>query len=115
MNVTELQALGTPTVHSFEVKAAYWPERGADGYFGLPGGSAGNNSAIKTSEILDLTDQLNEDGTLDWNPPAGQWLVLRMGYSLTGYYNRPAAEEATGLEVDKMDSTAVKTLHRYVH
>lgn len=110
VNVTELEALGTPTVHSFEVKAAYWPERGEDGYFGLPSGS-GSDAAVKTSEVVDLTDKLNGDGTLDWNPPEGKWLVLRMGYSLTGYYNRPAAEEATGLEVDKMDSTAVK---RYI-
>lgn len=111
VNITEIEPVGTPTVHSFEVKAAYWPARDDDGYFGLPSGSAGDNSAIKTSEIIDLTDRLNEDGTLDWTPPEGQWMVLRMGYSLTGYYNRPAAEEATGLEVDKMDSTAVK---RYI-
>ena len=108
IEITELELKGTPTVHSFESKAAYWGERGADGYFGLRSGSAGTDAAILTSEVLDLTDQLQEDGTLNWTPPKGQWIVLRMGYSLTGYYNRPAAVEATGLEVDKLDSAAVK-------
>lgn len=108
INITELALTGTPTIHSFEAKAAYWGERGDGGYFNLPSGSAGTDAAIKTSDILDLTDQLHEDGTLSWTPPAGQWIVLRIGYSLTGAQNRPAAPEATGLEVDKLDTAAVK-------
>src|SRR5206468_957958 len=40
---------------------------------------------------------------------AGQWVVLRLGYSLTGTTNHPATKEATGLEVDKLDQTAVKS------
>jgi len=112
LDITELTLLGTPTIHSFEVKAAYWGERGDDGYYQLPSGSAGTYAAIKTSEILDLTNQLQEDGTLsDWTPPEGQWIVLRIGYSLTGAQNRPAAPEATGLEVDKLDAAAVE---RYI-
>jgi len=113
IDISELALLGTPTVHSFEVKAAYWGERGENGYFGLPSGSAGTDAAIKTSEVLDLTDQLLEDGTLTWTPPAGEWIVLRIGYSLTGAQNRPAAPEATGLEVDKLDSAAVKRYMDY--
>ncbi len=111
IDIAELSLVGTPTVHSFEMKAAFFAEHSSSGYFGLPSGSAGTEEAVKTSEVLDLTDQLNEDGTLSWTPPAGEWLVLRMGYSLTGAQNRPAAPEATGLEVDKLDSLAVK---RYI-
>ncbi len=108
LDVSELVLLGTPTIHSFEVKAAFWAERGENGYYNLPGGSAGTDVAIKTAEVVDLTDKLNEDGTLNWTPAEGKWIVLRMGYSLTGAQNRPAAPEATGLEVDKLDSAAVK-------
>ena len=108
IDIAELSLVGTPTVHSFEMKAAFFSERSDRGYFNLPSGSAGTEASIKSDEVLDLTDQLNEDGTLGWTPPAGQWLVLRMGYSLTGAQNRPAAPEATGLEVDKLDSAAVK-------
>jgi len=113
IDITELTLLGTPTVHSFEVKAAFWGERGENGYFHLPGGSAGTDAAVKKDEILDLTDQMQADGTLNWTPPAGKWLVLRIGYSLTGAQNRPAAPEATGLEVDKLDSAAVKRYMDY--
>jgi len=107
-DIAELVLLGTPTVHSFETKAAYWGGRGENGYFQLPGGSAGTESAVKTSEVIDLTGRFKADGTLDWTPQAGKWAVLRIGYSLTGAQNRPAAPEATGLEVDKLDSAAVK-------
>jgi hypothetical protein len=105
LEIAELTLLGTATVHSFEMKAAFFTD---NGYFQLPAGSAGTDAAVKTSEVLDLTDQLHEDGTLSWTPPAGKWIVLRIGYSLTGALNRPATPEATGLEVDKLDTAAVR-------
>ena len=51
---------------------------------------------------------MRPDGTLDWTPPAGKWVVLRFGYSLLGITNHPATPEATGLEVDKLDRRFVK-------
>ncbi len=63
------------------------------------------------SEVINLTD-LVKDGVLTWDVPEGNWKVLRMGYSLTGHKNGPAPEEATGLEVDKLDPDA---LTRYYH
>jgi hypothetical protein len=64
--------------------------------------------AIAKSEVIDLTAKMHADGTLDWTPPAGQWIVLRIGYSLLGITNHPATQEATGLEVDKLNSRYVK-------
>ena len=69
---------------------------------------ADDEEAIPLSNVIDLTNKMNEDGTLDWMPPAGKWKVIRFGYSLTGQENGPATEEATGLEVDKLDAQAVK-------
>ncbi len=60
------------------------------------------------AEVIDLTSKMKPDGTLEWNAPAGNWVVLRMGYSLLGITNHPASPEATGLEVDKLDAQAVK-------
>ncbi len=40
--------------------------------------------------------------------PHGNWMVLRIGYSLTGHENGPAPAEATGLEVDKLNREDVK-------
>ena len=68
----------------------------------------GQSAAIKTADEVDLTARMGADGQLDWTPPAGNWIVLRLGYSLTGAMNRPASPEATGLEVDKLDAAAVK-------
>ena len=51
---------------------------------------------------------MHPDGTLDWTPPPGHWVVLRFGYSLLGITNHPATAEATGLEVDKLDRRYVK-------
>ncbi len=64
--------------------------------------------AIASSSVIDLTQRMGPDGTLDWTPPPGRWTVLRMGYSLTGITNHPATPEATGPEVDKLNRTYVK-------
>jgi alpha-L-rhamnosidase len=103
--IQELQLRGEATVHSFEEKAAFWNN---DGYYLLPSGTEGTAAAIKTADEIDLTTKMGPDGQLDWMPPAGNWFVLRIGYSLTGAMNRPASPEATGLEVDKLDAAAIK-------
>ena len=58
--------------------------------------------------MIDLTSKMHPDGTLDWTPPPGNWVVLRFGYSLLGITNHPATAEATGLEVDKLNAGYVK-------
>jgi hypothetical protein len=63
---------------------------------------------ISKADVIDLTSKMRADGTLDWTPPAGHWVVLRFGYSLLGITNHPATAEATGLEVDKLNHTYVK-------
>ncbi|MXO67208.1 glycoside hydrolase [Altererythrobacter endophyticus] len=61
------------------------------------------------SQIIDLTDRVDENGRLHWTPPSGiDWVVYRFGWSLTGKTNHPATPEATGLEVDKYDTGAVR-------
>src|SRR5207245_7972934 len=60
------------------------------------------DQAIAKSNVVDLTAKMGKDGALDWDVPAGRWVVLRMGYSLTGEKNHPATPEATGYEVDKL-------------
>ncbi|MDO6414709.1 glycosyl hydrolase [Sphingomonas sp. BIUV-7] len=103
VDVNELILRGEPTVHSFEEKAAFITN---GNYYGLPSGTKA--PAPMASEVLDITDRMKADGTLDWIAPHGNWVVLRIGYSLTGAMNRPASPEATGLEVDKLDPAAVR-------
>ena len=91
-------------VNQFEEKAAFVPE---DDLYHLATPAVGPDEAVKQSDVIDLTSKMSSDGKLDWTPPAGDWVVVRLGYSLLGITNHPATPEATGLEVDKLD-------HRYV-
>jgi len=64
-------------------------------------------SIIQENLVIDLTSQMKPDGTLNWNPPQGNWSVIRFGYTTTGAENGPATLEGRGLECDKMDTAAV--------
>lgn len=46
---------------------------------------------------------------MTWDVPAGEWAILRTGMASTGVTNSPAAPEATGLEIDKMNREHVRT------
>ena len=70
--------------------------------------------AVAKSDVIDLTAKMRADGTLDWTPPAGDWVVLRFGYSLLGITNHPATAEATGLEVDKLNRSLCEELHGHL-
>ncbi|MBR5627101.1 MAG: hypothetical protein IKW74_05710, partial [Thermoguttaceae bacterium] len=57
---------------------------------------------IDPAKVIDITDKLAADGTLTWDVPKGNWVILRMGMTPTGAKNAPAVPEATGYETDKM-------------
>lgn len=103
-DIAELALHPGARVNRFEEKAAFTPE---PDLYGFATGPVDADQVVNKSDVIDLTDKMRPDGTLDWTPPSGQWVVLRFGYSLLGITNHPATAEATGLEVDKLD-------HRYV-
>lgn len=103
VTVTELSLSAEPRVDHFEAKAGFEVARD---YHALE--NAADDPGVPPGDVIDLTDRLSRDGSLDWTPPPGDWRVLRLGYSLTGKTNHPATEEATGLEVDKYDGEAVR-------
>lgn len=59
-----------------------------------------------TSDVIDVTQYVDNAGNLNWKAPKGNWRIFRFGFSLTGKQNHPAPPEATGLEVDKLDPIA---------
>ncbi len=65
-----------------------------------------NNNAlvINPQNELNLSSKMKSDGTMEWDVPAGEWIIERIGMTPTGQKNVPASVEATGLEVDKMNS-----------
>ena len=103
VNVAEAVLYTTDRIDQIEDKAGFTPWK------------EGNEIYTKTysdqsniDEVIDLSSNVRSDGTLDWTVPEGNWCILRFGYSLTGRQNHPASPEATGLEVDKLDSGAVR-------
>jgi hypothetical protein len=103
--IAELALHAGARVNRFEDKAAFTPETDIYPLATLP---VAPGDAVAKSDDIDLTAKMRPDGTLDWTPPAGDWVVLRFGYSLLGITNHPATAEATGLEVDKLDRRYVK-------
>lgn len=110
--VAELALYNTDRVDLFEQKAGFSPWK--ESTHSLVKADA---DAIPTDDVVDLTSKMSADGTLNWAAPAGtastgasrgDWIVVRLGYSITGRENHPASPEATGLEVDKLDKVAVK-------
>ncbi|MFD1786159.1 glycosyl hydrolase [Sphingomonas floccifaciens] len=94
-----------PRVDRFEAKAGFAT---VGDYYALDG-RAPEAAGVAPASVIDLTDRLRPDGTLDWTAPKGsRWRVVRLGWSLIGKTNHPATPDSTGLEVDKMDGAAVR-------
>jgi hypothetical protein len=64
-------------------------------------------SIAKPEQTLDISKYMAADGTLSWDVPEGEWIILRTGMRSTGVTNSPASVEGTGLEVDKMSKKHV--------
>ncbi|PNI08588.1 glycoside hydrolase [Arthrobacter sp. AFG7.2] len=65
---------------------------------------------VPLADVLNVSGHLSQ-GRLTAPLPEGTWRIIRFGSSLTGQTNGPALPEATGLEVDKLDSERVR---RYI-
>lgn len=69
---------------------------------------------IDASKVIDITNFLSDNGTLNWDVPKGEWVILRIGMTPTGTKNAPASPEATGYETDKMSKEHIEK-HFYGH
>ena len=62
---------------------------------------------VNPQKVLNISEKMNNNGVLEWNVPAGEWIIQRIGMTPTGEKNHPASVEATGLEIDKMNRECV--------
>jgi hypothetical protein len=69
--------------------------------------AAPENAVVKRTEMIDLTSRMDANGHLDWDAPAGNWTILRIGYTPKGQENHPAPPEGTGPECDKFSPAAL--------
>ena len=65
-------------------------------------------TVIDASKVIDISKYLAADGTLNWEVPEGEWVILRTGMTPTGTVNSPASPEATGYEADKMSKKHIE-------
>ena len=61
-----------------------------------------SDKSLAVSEVIDITSNVDENGSLNWNAPEGDWTIQYFGMTPTGSTNLPAAPRGKGLEVDKM-------------
>ncbi|MGF7149638.1 hypothetical protein FHS96_003289 [Sphingomonas zeicaulis] len=103
VSVREARFAMAPRVNRVEDKAGYGTVFDYES-IRTPGGIAG----APADKVIDISDRMRPDGTLDWRPKSGRWAVLRFGWSLTGSRSTPASRESLGLEVDKLDADVVR-------
>lgn len=65
------------------------------------------DNCIAIKDIVDITKFLDKNGRLNWQIPAGNWTILRIGHTSTGHRNDTGGG-GKGLECDKFDPAAVK-------
>ncbi len=63
---------------------------------------------LDPSKVIDITKNISADGVLNWNVPSGNWIIIRYGMLPTGVPNSPASPEGKGLEIDKINKSAMQ-------
>lgn len=64
---------------------------------------APGDGAIKPGQVVDLGAAMDADGRLRWDAPAGNWEILRFGYTSTGSHVSTHSENAGGYAIDYLD------------
>ncbi|RYG63171.1 glycosyl hydrolase, partial [bacterium] len=65
------------------------------------------NETIDLSKVIDLTAKMRPDGRLDWDVPAGDWTIIRVGATNNGNSTLPAPEPGVGMESDKFSKAGL--------
>ncbi len=72
------------------------------------------DGTVAKDKVIDLSNKLGADGQLDWEVPAGEWVIYRFGHTTMGAMQFPAQWHANGLECDKMNPEAVEAHLKHV-
>ena len=65
------------------------------------------NGVVAPDAVLNLTAKVDANGKLDWEVPAGKWIIQRIGHTTTGSSTRPPVKGGNGLECDKLSRAAM--------
>ena len=110
----DIVVLAFPTPKDEEYRIENWLMKGLNSQEGRPDTyipdfrTSPEDAVIAADAVIDVTERMRADGTLEWTPESGAWTVVRFGYKSTESINRPAAHGGQGLEVDKLNRDAVE-------
>jgi hypothetical protein len=104
--VLRIQAIGlsgATRLHQFEGKTGeVWRVSRRSSAAQVPG-----VACVSLTQIRNISDHVDANGRLVWDPPPGRWTVLRVGHTSTGSTNY-AGGGGVGLECDKFNAAAVR-------
>lgn len=104
ITVLAFPAPGDFRIDNIQGKAAY--ERRGVG--AASGRKLAPEMVIDRARIVNLSEQMDKEGRLAWEVPAGKWMVLRIGHTSTGMMNAPAPASGRGLECDKLSTEGIE-------
>ncbi|RDV13013.1 glycosyl hydrolase family 43 [Pontibacter diazotrophicus] len=99
---------GAPRLEDWMKKANY--RFTGDGVTDTPDGrkEMTASSFIDLNRVMDITKYMDKNGQLKWKAPAGNWTILRIGFTSMGTLNRSAPDAGVGLECDKYSAEAIE-------
>jgi len=100
MRVTDVRFSAASRIANWAGKASF------GGHANTPATVEAGGRFIEAASVIDITGHMNAQGQLDWNAPAGNWVVLRIGQTTTGAINSPGPDGGVGLECDKFSREA---------
>lgn len=101
--LAEIDLISKMEIENVETKAGF--RVGA--VTSAPGPNEPLIGALQRKDVVDLTSVMASDGSLKWQAPAGDWIILRLGHTPTGVNNHPAPKGGLGLECDKLSKSAL--------
>ncbi len=61
---------------------------------------------VDRNDVIDLRSNMDQDGTLEWDAPAGEWSLIRLGYTCTNAHVSTSSNQWQGLVLDYMSKEA---------
>lgn len=102
LKLTGLTLSSEPKIHQFEGKSALvWRVSPRSTQQQIS-----TDLCVPLNKIINLTKSMQPDGSLNWQAPAGNWTIIRMGHTSTGHTNATAGG-GKGLECDKFNPEAI--------
>jgi hypothetical protein len=97
---TQIRFSKTPRVTDWQKRANFT--------FNREGVADLKDENIPTVTFQDISDSFLATGMLNWRAPAGEWTILRIGFTPMGTMNRSAPDTGVGLECDKFSASAIE-------